>query len=227
MRGCGVREQGGIYVCADVSTFGEPIYYFLVDAVLEWRGARVLRSPMVIEDRKGINHLVLGVGVEFYPFVSDFVEEAKFMGVSKRVPRNFDFSVLTPLKSRLLLVHRKAIPTFRYEVEHSWCPKSLFKGDQGVHRCVGDLWALSSLEYVKEKHELIGETKDGYVKVKTPSVEYRVSKAYANGKPTYKMGIFLCIPKFHFEYVNKKGKAPKELKRKIEKAGFRLEVCSD
>ena len=223
VRGCGSRVEGGVYVCADTSPFGKPIYAFLVDPVIEWRGPKVLRSPMIIEDRNGVNHLVLGVGVKFYPYIPDYVEEARVYGVSKRVPRNFDFSVLTPNRSRLLLVHRRAIPTFRYEVERPWCPKSIVD----KHRCVGDLWALSSLDFVTEKHELLGETGDGFVKVKTPSVEYTVSKAYANSKPTYKAGIFLMIPKFHFEYVNKKGKAPKELKKKIEKAGFRLEVCSE
>ena len=61
--------------------------------------------------KNGITHLVLGVGKTYYPFPSDFLEEARRMGVSKKVPRNFPFDELTPGKSRMLLNPSEGLST--------------------------------------------------------------------------------------------------------------------
>ena len=223
-RGCGERVQGGLYLCSDSSPFGRPIEYFLVDPPVRWDGGQ-LRSPMIVEDVTGINHLIMGVGKTYYPFVPDFVEEARIMGVSKRIPINFDFSQLTPNKSKLLLVHPRAIPNFNYTLSAHKCPKH----KKEPHKCIGDLWPLSGLHHVKEKHEVTFE--QDHVTVKTPSVTYEVPlsivKVEKNTLNKYSSGIFLKIHSFHFEYVNRQRKVPRELKKKIRKAGFKLEVLPE
>ena len=40
-------------------------------------------------------------------------------------------------------------------------------------------------------------------------------------------GIFLRVPIGRFEYVSRKGRIPRELRRKIEDAGFEVRVCRE
>jgi len=223
-RGCGdSRVQDGLYLSVDTSPFGVPWENFLVDPAIRWRGSKVLRSPMILPDRNGVKHLCLGVGKSFYPFPSDFFVECKFHNLSKRIPRTFDFSVLDCDRSRLLLIHSRAIPKFKYRLAEEWCPK----GKKEPHRCLGDTWALSGLENVKEKHEVT--ELDDCVLVRTPSVSYRVGKVLSYESPKYSSGIFMMFPFgiIHFEYVNRDGKVPPKLKKKIEDAGFTLEVLPE
>lgn len=219
-RGCGDRQDGGLYITVGLGNFGLPLEEFIVDPVVAWQGARTLRAPMIIADAKGINHLVMGIGKQFYPFVSDFIEETRRLGVSKRVSSDFDLSPLTLGKSRLLLMHPKAIPEFKYMTEAK-CPK----GKKEAHQCIGDLWALSSLESVEEKHEITFDfEKENLVEITTPSAKYRVDKPQTAEKPyVYSSGIIMMFPFFRFEYVSKRKKMPDELKQKFAKAGFQLE----
>lgn len=222
VRGCGERDENGLYLCVGISPFGKPIEFFLVDPVLPWKGG-TLRAPMLIEDKKGINHVVMWIGETYYPFVPDFVEEAKIMGVSKRVPRTFDLSVLTPGKSRLLLVHPNAIPRFIYRLPVN--PKLCPKNSNASHECIGDLWPLSTLHSVGDFHK-VKEVPDGRAEVSTPSCRYSTLKplSWDGQGEEYSSGIIMMFPTFHFEYVNKQGKVPKTVKEHVQKAGFKLEV---
>jgi hypothetical protein len=58
-------------------------------------------------ERNGVYHLMDWVGVQHYPNVADFVEEATRFGVSRRIPSNMRVDLLTN-ESRLLLVHERA-----------------------------------------------------------------------------------------------------------------------
>lgn len=221
-RGCGSRVENALYCCVETSPFGKPIEDFLVDPVLAWHGAKTLRAPMLIQDSNQVNHVVLGIGKEYYPFTSDFVEETRNMGVSKRIPLNFDPSLLTPDKSKLLLVHARAIPHFQYRLDCVECPKDLSE----AHECIKGLWQLSTLLDVAEKHHVEADHSVLMMKVTTPSATY-----YA-GKPMqpktfideYSSGIILSFPRFHFEYVSYKKLVPKSVQERIEKANFPLEV---
>jgi hypothetical protein len=70
-RGCGQRVENGLYACVGESVNGMPIDYFLLDPVVEWH--KMSRAPEIYTDEHGENHLVMGVGKSFYPFVPDFV----------------------------------------------------------------------------------------------------------------------------------------------------------
>lgn len=122
-RGCGERVQGGLYISVPSGYYGMSIEHFLVDPPVRWDGGQV-RAPMLIP-QDGVNHVLLGIGREFYPFVPDFVEEARVMGISKRIPFTFDLTTLKPPTddtpaSGLLLVHPRAIAKPTFFVEPQW-----------------------------------------------------------------------------------------------------------
>jgi len=221
-RGCGQRSENGLYVTVGTSPLGCPIEDFLIDPVISWSGGQ-LRAPMFVEDSKGTVHIILGVGATYYPFVPDFVEEARNHGVSKRVPRNFNIERLTPDKSKLLLAHPRAIPRFEYETDCT-CPKH----NEKPHECIGFLWSLSCLKDFGKVHSVgIDEKYPIVALIKTPSCFYHVTVPQ---KPetfidNYSSGIFLAFPLSicKFEYVNRQKQIPPKLKERIEKTKFRLE----
>lgn len=232
-RGCGKRQENGLYACVGFSAEGLPIEAFLVDPVIPWKGSQ-LRAPMLIEDAKGIFHFALGVGKQYYPFVPDFVEEARHMGVSKRIPLGFDVSKLTPDKSKMLLIHPRAIPKFAYHLSPRSsvvCPIEKIK----AHQCIHDLWSLSALKSFDDKHitrvKTIIDAVEGIIKVtiQTPSSIYTVIEPEAPRIfiDEYSSGIILSFPTFHFEWVNREGKVPKDLRDRMEKAQFKLDVTPE
>lgn len=253
-RGCGEREENGLYVCTTTSPFGMPLEHFLVDPVRNWEGGQ-LRAPMLIQDRSGTSHILLGIGEKYYPTVPSFVEEAKVLGVSKRVPNDFDLSPLTPGKSKLLLTHPRAIPKFPYVIMDVKCPRSVCDCKwhcrpvtESKHDCIGALWPLSALTSRKKVHEVkvrvggatvtIGRDKTvlerifenvNAVEITTPSVSYEVSlpDKPIPGNLKYAAGIIFSFPQIHFEYVSKSRKIPPEMRKKFEVAEWRLEVCPE
>ena len=212
-RGCGDRADGGLYVEVEMSEDGMPVDWFIVDPALPFDG-KLPRSPLIIPDSNNVNHLLLGIGKSFYPFVSDFVEEVRWMGVSKRIPADFDLSILTPNRSALVLAHPRAIPLFDYDLRREWCPRKVSgKPDLGSHQCVGDNWDLSSVRDVKwdkeMRHEVHVDENSEWVQVVTPSCRYEVMKAYelSGDRMTvirkYQGGIVLKFPRFRFSYVDR------------------------
>lgn len=111
VRGCGTREKGGIYLEVKVARFsGRPIEEFLgcpptrVDPAamgIALRGITVRREP------DGSSHAYDWVGDSNYENVTDFIEEARRHGVSRRVQSGLDFSLLTP-ETRHVLIHPRA-----------------------------------------------------------------------------------------------------------------------
>jgi len=110
-RGCGVREPGGIYAEVPLSPFGSPIWKFLCDPPLSLgdlslppRGVQIMERP----GKPGLFDVWDWVGEGSYPNVADMVEEIKRFGVSRRLGKSLDFSLLGP-GSLLILVHPRAI----------------------------------------------------------------------------------------------------------------------
>jgi hypothetical protein len=123
------------------------------------------------------------------------------IGVSKRIPTNYDLSALKSGRSGLILVHPRAIPTFDYRAEDYECPKNRlmeflshrhnmspseiknefalnFSPHSDGSECIGALWPLSSSESVPDLHELVELEMVTDLKVRTPSVTYSISEAY-------------------------------------------------
>jgi len=223
-RGCGYREEG-LYAVCETSPFGKDISYFLIDPVVPWKGPH-LRAPMLEPNRHGVNHIIMGVGVKYYPFVCDWVEETARLGMSKRIPRKFDVTKLTPGRTKIILFHPRAIPDFEYDCDHE-CPKGL----EDEHECIGALWPLSALESHRRLHRVepcSGELEGVKVHIHTPSVHYLVNvpRRPTDGKGLpYRAGLFIQLPITRFEYVSKTGRVPRGVERGVREAGYDLEVC--
>lgn len=101
-RGCGTREQGGIYLETGTSAWGEPLEAFLADPPIPM----TCDSKVGVEltERHGVVHVLDWVGQEHYPYVADVLEEGRHYGFSRRIPKTLDLSRLTR-ESRLMLVH--------------------------------------------------------------------------------------------------------------------------
>jgi len=231
-RGCGTRVRGGLYACVGVSEFGRPVEHFLFDPPIRWHGPKVLRAPMLVQDEGGVYHMVMTVGKRYYPFVPDIVEEIARMGLSKRVPRNFDFSILTPYKSTIMLVHPRAIPTFDFKAEFT-CKKPCCKSESckprhepGSNECIFALWPLSRMKSYKRVHE-VKENEDGSAVIRTPSATYRVGLLVEakGGVDDYIPGIFAKFYLSHFEYIGKD--IPSEIKKRSLKSGFEVIPCKE
>jgi len=232
-RACGSRKQDALYIKVEQSSDGLPIESFLLDPAPKWSGDVPLRSPMLVKaDDKDYNHVILGVGENNYPTVPDFVEEARKMGVSKRIPRNFDFSQVTKGKSRLILMHPKTKPMFDYDIERE-CPRQ----PEEEHDCLFKLWNLAGLEVSTDKHD----SRECQFDADIVEVNLPCGRSYQVKKPIYPdmgeyqqefsqlydPGLFISLPIHRFEYVNSDKKIPKDIKEESEPTDWDVVVCEE
>jgi hypothetical protein len=107
-RGCGAgRVAGGLYaVCGGGTT---PLEEFLFcPPVLPPANMRIAARGVTLFQHGGIWHIADHIGSEHYPNVADYVEELRRLGLSRRIPTNLDFTLLTRGKSRIVLLHSRA-----------------------------------------------------------------------------------------------------------------------
>lgn len=224
-RGCGTRKQNGLYMCVGLSAEGTPIEDFILDPCHPFRGDP-FRSPLLIEREGKPADVVVWIGEWHYPFVPDYIEEAKRMGLSRRIPRNYPIEKLSP-GSRMILVHAKAIPQFTYEVVWStcnvtsWLMSACHRPDV-EHECTFALWPLSLLDSCRG-HEVTVET------IRTPSTTYPVpiDTVEACRDRQYAHGAFAAFPITHFEYVNKEQRIPAALHKRVIQSRLALEVVPE
>jgi hypothetical protein len=126
-RGCGKRKAGGVYVeCGLVPPgYGRPFTDFLLDPPQPPpEGVDLVNKVQTWQDAAGVHHLLVWIGAEHYPYLPDFIEEARRFGISRRIRGNFDFSLLTTA-SRMLLIHPSAInPSWQFQAPAALCPKN-------------------------------------------------------------------------------------------------------
>ncbi len=109
-RGCGYRHPGGAYLAVPLGPEGRPIEEFLIDPPIIITDPGRLGLAAVgttLVERDGITHVLDIIGREHYPTVTAFIDEARRMGISRRISRSTDFSRLTG-DSRLILLHPHA-----------------------------------------------------------------------------------------------------------------------
>lgn len=229
-RGCGTRKDNGLYICIASSEFGKPIEHFLLDPPKPFIG-KPFRTPIIVEGKK-VNHIMIYVGKEFYPFVSDYIEECRVQGISRRIPKSFPFERLTPFESRMFFVHERAIPLFEYDTGRD-CPRKIKHTHKPDDTCVFDLWHLSALERIKDKHE-VSIIDENHAGIQTPSVKYSVNlprmppiNLDKKAKYMYQTGIFAAFFVSHLEYVNKEKKIPTTLKKRIKETDFDIRACEE
>lgn len=105
---CGIRVEGGIYMECGLSPFGQPLEHFLLDPPLKFDKDKLGISPIGVTtfERNGVVHVADWVGEQFYPGPASFLDEVRKMGLSRRIPKTFDFSLLTR-ESRIYIAHPK------------------------------------------------------------------------------------------------------------------------
>jgi hypothetical protein len=168
-RGCGYRQPGAAYLAVPLAPGGRPVEEFLIDppVVIDDPAALGLTSVgTAMIERDGVTHVLDIVGREHYPTVAAFIDEARRMGISRRISRNSDFSKITPA-SRLLLLHPHAdianAPEFPCE-ERCPCrvPEHLSEGFNDM--CVR-LWALEPLDAARHRLAMFASFPIGQIEV--------------------------------------------------------------
>jgi hypothetical protein len=210
IRGCGKRVPGGLYVCSGQSPYGSPIEDFIIDPPLPYETGP-FRAPVVFE-KEGKNHLILWVGSEYYPHCSDFVEEVRHYGVSKRIPNNFPVEKLER-GSMLFLVHPMAIiREHSYMPLPEYCPKL-----KPEHLETIDEYCLGHSYTIAEPNAGINQRKLG-------DTTYTVfPQTMAEVSYDFQPGIFLRVPVTHFDHVMDKGKVNPDIAGKKAKLPINFE----
>lgn len=104
-RGCGKRVEGGVYIETNRSPEGRPVEHFLADPPFPYEPDHKVGQEIV--ERDGVFHVIDWIGASHYPYASDFLEEVRAYGLSRRVSSTLDFGKLTR-DSRIIVVHAKA-----------------------------------------------------------------------------------------------------------------------
>lgn len=127
-RGCGTRTEGGIYAEVGMGAEGFPLECFLCDPPVRIEeGIPVSTQGVTTVVKNGITHILDRIGSQHYPTVTSFLEEVRRFGVSRKIPRNFDFSQLQEGSCILLIHERGYISNWPDMVKVTgWtCPKRL------------------------------------------------------------------------------------------------------
>jgi len=184
-RGCGKRKPGGVYICTKLSPYGVPLEEFIIDPPRPYEGEK-FRVPIIFE-KDGKNHLLFWVGKEFYPFPSDFIEEVRRFGASKRVPVEFPIQRLSE-GSLMFFVHPLAI-IHNYDAlpVPPLCPKRLGSHLRNETYCLGHFYQVAPPNC--EGRRKIGDT------------VYEVTPAAVSVPLYFAPGIFLRLPITDIDHV--------------------------
>lgn len=231
-RGCGEREQGGVYAETGLSRYGTPLEYFLIDPPQPLPvGLDLINKPQLWEDSAtGITHLLIWVGSEHYEWCSDYIEETRRFGASRRINPNLDLSRLTR-ESRMILAHPRAINAL-WEKQHppQECQKHLPRHDivslaelttdpaQKAGPCLFKLWDLVPQEAASEVLELEWESPICLRKIGSTIYQYRPSEESAEG---LQPGLFAALPITGFALIQyEDGTVNESAKDKLQQAGL-------
>ena len=237
-RGCGTRSPGGLYACCGASPGGKPVEHFLVDPPIPL-DTKPFRAPQLFE-RDGLTHMLIWVGAKYYPYVPDFVEEAKGQGVSRRIPSNFPIEKLSQ-GSCMYLCHPKAVlpdpchQRVRIAFEEgkvAWsCPKGYVQHHSpedvaACEVCLGLLWPLASLEPGTTKFRGIPSRQVGDTHYELPELSsmIRLDKHQVD----YATGLFAVFPITDLDYImDERKQVPKELAEKASKTNVPLRAVEE
>jgi hypothetical protein len=208
-RGCGERAAGGIYLETAFSDKGHPLECFYADPAMLVATDDLGVTPRgvtLLADAAGVTHVWDWVGSESYPNVADFLEEAKRLGISRRISRAAELDRLTR-SSRIVILHARAI------IEEPWgdylrreeddvlvdapCPQRV-----AAHHCgrqIGAEHSLGSTQLCDRYwyHDVTGgdETEDPHQVSRTiGSTQYVAYPRPAGITPRYSVGIVGIFP---------------------------------
>ena len=232
-RGCGERQDDGVYACTGMDPEGSPAEDFVIDPAIQWIGGP-FRAPKLIPDpvEDGVFHLAIWVGQKFYPWPSDFVEEVRIAGVSRRIPKGFPLERLTAGKSKMFFVHARVRPQFGFLIrEESGCLGRCKRVDHLGDTCTFALWDLSALEHVPERHAL-SRAGENLVDVNCPSFRYQVSaplrpvhnalcaERVLSPAQRFESGIFAAFWLTHLEHVRPDPDTQEKVQKGASEAGL-------
>jgi hypothetical protein len=111
-RGCGAtREEGGLYLEVGLSEHGRPFDSFLLDPLVALHPDDLLAIPRLgqtlIDGPDGITHVIDWVGEAHYPYATDFLEEGRRKGFSRKISRELQIGRLDPGKSFIYFLHAR------------------------------------------------------------------------------------------------------------------------
>jgi len=224
VRGCGERSKGGFYACSGFSPYGRPIEHFLFCPPHYYSG-KFSRAPKLADVGDGSNNgIITWIGAEYYPYPSDFIEEAKLLGVSRRIPATWPVDKLT-LPAWLVCMHSKARLMNALSMgmtTPAYCPIGVHSDRAAppsvtLEKCLGRSWELAP--QTSWRSPITGKKEceiDGYASRRIGSTKYQVfppeyalrSQAFEIVKgiesivaPAYERGMFAMFPLSHFEWI--------------------------
>jgi hypothetical protein len=142
VRGCGERVSDGLYLVCRTGSKGIPFDNFLICSPVAWQGSiseivnKVVPWPRKVMNRDGeletvilngkpVYDVLIWVGAEHYNYAPLFIEEGRRLGFSRRVPKTFDFSKLTPGISNMVFVHPRAlVSNWQDYLAPEYCPRN-------------------------------------------------------------------------------------------------------
>ena len=165
-RGCGTRVGGGLYLECGTGYGGKPLEFFLSDSPIPMTCDTKVGVELI--ERGGVVHVLDWVGEQHYPFPSDFLEEGRHYGFSRRIPRTLDLSRLSA-NSRLLVIHARGL-VVNHEALRPFMPEHYNSAytEQGKrkpahkHHC-GHLERTASPEHLQPDPRKHGCTRDLWV----------------------------------------------------------------
>lgn len=241
IRGCGIRSAGGVYLCLGIGMGGTlHVEELILDPIRPWpekwqRGFKLLRN------KQGWYDVAIFVGESFYKSLWDFVEETRRFGISRKVPPTFPFEKLTPGKSQMVFLHRKAVPLFDgwdaqldYKIAPplphchlKWEPEIWRKANPGWHPKVEreTLCTFAHQHFAGLIHDAYYDDQAKF-EINLPSFSYSghypVVKSNDDGsQPELKWGIgaFMVAPISHIEMPHKLNKPAAQ---KANKSGYEV-----
>ncbi len=234
VRGCGTRKKGGIYAECPLSPFGVSIVEFLFDPPILADLGELGVSPrgVTLIERDGDIHVADYVGEKFYPNVLDFVEEVRRFGLSRRLPKNLNFSKLTPA-SRIFLIHRRAwidnaTLYFAAREGNAWpCPKGIAGHMDSANppgMCASLWW-----EDIDGGEKLPPPPDDPrWVRRDMPSFSYAGRSRPAGVSPIYRPAFFMGLPLARIVVVSDpEGGSHEEAVEKAGAAGLPVELVDE
>jgi hypothetical protein len=220
-RQCGYRKKGGVYLTVPTSDDGAPIEYFLIDPPqpVELDALGIAPRGVHLIEKEGVWHVFDVVGQDSYPNVCDVIEEARYLGVSRRCEL-LDYSRLTT-ESRLVLIHQRAyIRNFLEYLAHFSeqeaadfrCPRRYHQIGALEEMCAG-LWRHDVVEGIERDEE---GSRDRVSRRLECGAQYQCYGQPDEVTPEYQYAIFAILPIGQIEVIEDPDDRTHE--QKIERA---------
>lgn len=230
-RGCGRRKAGGAYMECGGSPVGRPIEYFLLcpPKVVDPKELGITSVGVQLVELEGTWHVIDWVGEKYYPHVADFIEEVRRFGASRRLPKDLNYSKLTP-ESRMILLHPQAhidepedyhkyrLGGKALDMEWDKCPKDKIHSKSEM--CAGLWWEDVShvVPYVKSTR--IGDRE-------MPSFTYRAAWSPVSGKVKHSLAMFAMLPITRLVVIQSKDGSHERTFEAVSKSSIDHEIVEE